>query len=804
MFVGIGNSGFGTVFQTSTPGCGLSAPAFCDTFDAPSPNGGTRAGDLDGVVWGASRTTSDDNPTQGSNYHWNTSTLNRCGSNVTVGPARDIQICNGLLVESDNDNGAVNVLAMYPKQPFDFAGRTGVVAFDVGNDTQGSHMAWPEFLLTDQPVPAPHDDAAGVADFARNSVGVSMGNVCIGQQVVNPEASGFGDSWTVDKLFTTANYAFSLQNVNIVGCVRKPTAFGQLNHIEVRLSAGHVEVWATDAGQTQLKQIATGSFTMPLTRGLAWMEDVHYNAGKSPGTQANHTFAWDNFGFDGPVLARDLGFSVPDHTGDNGSAGSLGWFAPGGGSVSIAVAGVHDTAKAAATLLEFTWYPHSAANVTVRANGNAPITVGWPYGSVATSKSFTLAVPIPLAQVHDGTNTFVLSTTDTGFGGASIANVDLILAGAGTPAGTPAATATAAPATAVPTATAVPPTAVPAATATPGAALNRINGYYLHGANMPWLNWAQDFGGGLDTVQTDAKLAAAQAAGMHVVRWWVFEGGAGHLQRDASGNPTGIDASVYTDLDAALAIAATHDIYLDLTLFSSPGDVTWFANSSQHAAVATVLTPLFQRYASNPHVLSWEAVNEPDFNTGTATQAQIRDLISRIGVAVHASGPTLFAVDGTQASSVANWTGLGADYYMVDGYGSVPALPLLDKPVVVGEMNPDAWQQAYSSGYAGAWCWSLSPEHTGDALPCDMAGATTFAAGKSDIGPVSQTTSPTPTPVPANTSTALPVATPTPAPTNTPAPTPTATPATSTCSIVATLNGVDTRFTRPAAFCADQ
>jgi len=449
--------------------CGLAAAAFCDTFDAPSPNGaGTRSGDLDGVVWGVSRATSDDNPTQGSNYQWNRTSLNRCGSNAQVGPARDVQICNGMMVEGDTDNGQVTVLAMYPRQPFDFSGRTGTVAFDVGNDTQGSHMAWPEFVLSDQPVPAPHDDAAGVADFARNSVGVSFGNVCIGNQVVNPEQSGFGDSWTVDKMFTTSNYGFALQNYTTTGCVKKPLAFGQLNHVEIRMSSNHVEVWATDAAKPTLKQIAVGNFTLPLTRGLAWMEDVHYNACKDPGTQCTHTFAWDNFGFDGPVLARDLGFDVLDATGDNNTGGSLGWLMPAGGSKTITVSGVHDTANAAAALFEFTWYPHGTASVIVKANGNAPIVTQWPYGNTPASKSFTLAVPIPLSQIHDGTNSFVVSSSDTGFGGASIANVDLILAGAGSPGNTPTNTPVATPTpsdtpTAVPTDT---PTDTPTLVAT--------------------------------------------------------------------------------------------------------------------------------------------------------------------------------------------------------------------------------------------------------------------------------------------------------------------------------------------------
>jgi hypothetical protein len=56
-------------------------------------------------------------------------------------------ICNGQLREATNDNasgiyyaGGVTSLAMYPKQPFDFAGRTGTVAFDIANDTHSLHF----------------------------------------------------------------------------------------------------------------------------------------------------------------------------------------------------------------------------------------------------------------------------------------------------------------------------------------------------------------------------------------------------------------------------------------------------------------------------------------------------------------------------------------------------------------------------------------------------------------------------------------------------------------------------------------
>lgn len=418
-----------TAQAQSSGGCQLDQVAFCDTFDAPSPNGaGTRSGDLDGVVWGVSRATSSDNPSQGHLYEWNASHLKGCGATSVVTPPRDVQICNGQLFESASDGGAVTVLAMYPRQPFDFAGRTGRVVFDVSNDTQGSHMAWPEIVITDQPVPAPFEAASGLANLARNSYGFSLNADCRNGAFV---PNGEGDTFGVSTMFTTSNYELKSVKYTSTGCVKKsPGAGGAMNHVELRISPTHVEVWATDAGQSELKQLAVADVQMPLTRGLVWMEDAHYNADKEPGTQGDHTFTWDNFGFDGPVLPRDLGFDVLDPA-QSGSSSSLGYLVPARKSLSIQIEHVHDVANASGALLEFTWYPREQESITYAVNGNQPHTVKWPYGDTPLYKSQTLAVPVPLSELVDGSNKVELTSTATSFGGISLANFDLILVGAG-------------------------------------------------------------------------------------------------------------------------------------------------------------------------------------------------------------------------------------------------------------------------------------------------------------------------------------------------------------------------------------
>jgi len=105
---------------------------FCETFDSKNPGIASRTGDLDPNVWGVSRTIGDVNFGQG---HFNaapSTTLQTCSGAATVRPPNDVMICNGQLREATNDNpsgvydaGGVTALAMYPKQPFDFAGRTG-------------------------------------------------------------------------------------------------------------------------------------------------------------------------------------------------------------------------------------------------------------------------------------------------------------------------------------------------------------------------------------------------------------------------------------------------------------------------------------------------------------------------------------------------------------------------------------------------------------------------------------------------------------------------------------------------------
>jgi hypothetical protein len=367
---------------------------------------------------------------QGQNYDWAASTQNQCGTNVQVSAGSDVNICNSQLVESANDSGGQTVLAMYPKQPFNFAGRTGTIEFDVSDNTQGVHAAWPTLVVTDQPVPAPNGDLSGLMDNARNSVGIDFDNLFNNSQ-----------SCLRATVWATSNYNYNFEPNHLDNCVSDSPGPGSMNHVEVQINSTGVKVYMSQPGNPASTTLVTdSSFAVPLSQGLVWMEDVHYNGAKFNSQQTN-TFTWGNLAFDGPVEPRDLAYDVLDNSAGGGSAlnglpmTNLGYRVPGGGSLNLTVPNVNGVANATGALVTLTYWPLNAQTLTLSVNGNTPIQFPWPYANDTNSivgptwVSQSVALPVPLSEVRDGTNTITVSTSDGS--GVATANYDLILQGAG-------------------------------------------------------------------------------------------------------------------------------------------------------------------------------------------------------------------------------------------------------------------------------------------------------------------------------------------------------------------------------------
>ncbi|MGZ4766542.1 MAG: hypothetical protein ACXVH5_09885 [Ilumatobacteraceae bacterium] len=415
----------GTAVRAAGPACQISGAAFCETFDAPA-GGGTRTGDLDPVLWGVSRL-GNINPGQQVANDIAGVSMAGCGTTAVSFTPADVRICDGQMFEAVNDGGGVGNLDTYPKQPFDFANRTGRVTFDVSADSDGSHGAWPEFIITDKPVPGTRVSiSAGIPPGAANEVGFSLDGC----------TSGPGGSTGVGTVFVTKNGVYSELNFSSTGCVTKGSA-RSMNHFEVRLSQNHLEVWGTDAGGTALKQVAVAdNIGLTFTKGLVWLNDVHYNARKAVepcqcGTQFNHTFTWDNLGFDGPKTYRDLGFDVPDAnvTGGPATAGDATrrvGFNIGVGPTALTTASVRRDQTPTGAQVVLNTYSFAQTIPSISINGNPYIVTPWPAG-LPTYAWTSISIPVPLDQVHDGPNTITFVSGDPS---TTVSNVSIILVAA--------------------------------------------------------------------------------------------------------------------------------------------------------------------------------------------------------------------------------------------------------------------------------------------------------------------------------------------------------------------------------------
>lgn len=289
---------------------------------------------------------------------------------------------------------------------------------------------------------------------------------------------------------------------------------------------------------------------------------------------------------------------------------------------------------------------------------------------------------------------------------------------------------------------------------------------YFAGVNVPWLNWGCDFGcadrgvaSKTSKATLDQAFAQVKAAGIHTVRWWTFEGQAPQITRDGAGAPTGLKASVYTDFDAAIALANKYDLAFVFVLFSAQTGLptSWFTNPDQRQRLANVLAPLFDRYKDNPHILAWELFNEPEYDIwgGKIPLEAAQSTVKLLASTVHAHTSNSVTLGSATLEGVLMWSGAGLDFYAPHWYDHMDSglmcMRCVDvptaratygidaTPIVVGEFEgtPDTdtlqrLRDFRAKGYSGAWAWSMFPDQTQDHLHVDLGAYAKFAA---DPGP---------------------------------------------------------------------
>lgn len=273
-----------------------------------------------------------------------------------------------------------------------------------------------------------------------------------------------------------------------------------------------------------------------------------------------------------------------------------------------------------------------------------------------------------------------------------------------------------------------------------------INGSFIKGANLPWLDGHYSYYLGLDPHHTDYGVAYnsakmlqhfkdMRAMNITVVRLWLNQGDQG-CTLDSNGRVTGVTSTYWTNLDDTMHSAGLAGVQLYLTLNGGRADFIT-DSAKQSAYINIVLKPMVARYRGNSHCFAIDIMNEidgvvggPDGNYGSGpTWSQAQSMVRNFANAIHS------ADSGRKCSCSVGWhtwnnvhymKGCNLDFYDFHIYNDAPSFPKasslgMDRPIYIGEcgQSTNSWSDsiqnssmskalssAKANGYAGVGIWA--------------------------------------------------------------------------------------------------
>lgn len=466
-----GETGAGGTEAPGGPGCGFESAAFCETFDKPSATPG-RSGELSPNRWSGGRF-APQGPTEGGQafavgqatlrpervVDSKAAKLPACRPDVPaqVSPDDDTLICDPsadigsshLLVAVASQNYGENSYRI--RQPFDFAGRTGTIAFDA---EAHASLGWISLDVTEDPVPVP-SYSIGPAPFVNQEGGATPKN-------------GFalqfnGDQGGVLRTVVVFNdHKETDIHTNETNLVPTATAWGKLNHFEVTVSQKRIEVFASPPSEDGVQfepaaLIYSADVDLPFSRGYVHIT-THNHASLKYSTNewsGNGGFTnldawiarWDNVGFDGPVLSHFREYEVPDaltpFDGGGETATNTGYLVAdesAGPGAALYFKGVDLSGAKSARIALASWYCNGCGDpvekfvLRYRLNGkewrDRPLTPGEiGYLTGGTSQGgITQMLDVPLSDLKDGDNTLELISSNVSQGyPPGVTDIDLVL-----------------------------------------------------------------------------------------------------------------------------------------------------------------------------------------------------------------------------------------------------------------------------------------------------------------------------------------------------------------------------------------
>ena len=445
-------------------GCGLTAPAFCETFDQGRSLTRGRAGDLDPAKWGVGRLAPSDFSRGGVVNPVGAAPIPACRASFTatsVYPPDDTLICDASSARSAQLMTAVAIQnygnnSYMIRQPFDFANRTGKIVFDA--DLYGKQLGtYIAIDLTAEPVPAPtfrEYENFETGPVPRNGLMIKFQNMC------DPDVSPGKVYVYSDYQQTEVSPSFSVSGS---GCAR--VRQGSLNHVEILVSRTQLEVfisdYSTDEGHTfpNFRRLYAATVNLPFTRAYVHMA-ARNHASIKYGFGPAGVYHWDNIGFDGPVILDSRSYEAADNrtlgTYEGQAIMNLGYVLLDG--TTGKPAGLYDPVNRVNSL-QFNGVDTAGAlsarltmNVFVNANNlqhTATTSWGWQYrfnggtwrsrsltaaeatamNTVGAAGNLTMSIDVPIGDVRAGANTLEMLPLNLPMDlPPAIANVDLVLA----------------------------------------------------------------------------------------------------------------------------------------------------------------------------------------------------------------------------------------------------------------------------------------------------------------------------------------------------------------------------------------
>jgi hypothetical protein len=259
--------------------------------------------------------------------------------------------------------------------------------------------------------------------------------------------------------------------------------------------------------------------------------------------------------------------------------------------------------------------------------------------------------------------------------------------------------------------------------------------------------------------------------GASVIRWWMWPDFRGDgVQFDGAGDPTGLSAAAVADIQKALELAETNDVYLALTIFSfdnfrpthDSGGVTIrgmsgmvTSSTRRQKLIDNVVRRAAQTVAQSPYshrLFGWDLINEPEWAVSPQGGVGSNDFTPNpelddislsqmktfINEALAALGQETPGAKRSVGWAAAKWQWAFSDISAVEfhqphiygwvnewwPYTESPSdLGYGDKPTVMGEFylasmpfsgdgDNSTFSQIlgswYDGGYAGAWPWQFA------------------------------------------------------------------------------------------------